>query len=261
MIQYSALRNVADIFKDEQMNQLIEHCRRQDKNLSILTKVEFLYSHDGDVRASGSFGNGSLDSSKVPKYTMYKIIMDNKQLMALNHLGLLEIHLCGTRTISYRDASSLALWIPPVTKGCNGYGEGDGYEPKLLCVMMGSKSQKVVITIHFQDIELPDWEFIKTKVIASTALASTFGESMKKQHDLFRQLVFVNSVSKMQPIEIEDVSIQVRSVQRLLDEHNRGAEFDQEYLSAWRNDFRQNMFDNAIAKLIDSPEPEVYRIT
>ena len=260
MSQYSTLTNVADIFKDEKMNQLIEHCQQQDKKLSILAKVEVLYSHDGDVRTSGLFYSGTLDSTTVPKYTMYKIIMDDRQLMALNHLGLLEIHLCGTRSISYRDASSVALWIPPATKGCNGYGEGDDYEPKVLRVMLGSKAQKVIITIHFQDIEPSDWEFIKTKVIASTALASTFGESMKKQHDLFRQLVFVNSVSKMQPIEIDDVSVQVRSVQRLLDEHNRGAEFDHEYLSAWRNDFRQNMFDNAIAKLIDSLEPEVYRI-
>ena len=121
MSQYSTLTNVADIFKDEKMNQLIEHCQQQDKKLSILAKVEVLYSHDGDVRASGSFYSGTLDSTTVPKYTMYKIIMDDRQLMALNHLGLLEIHLCGTRSISYRDASSVALWIPPATKGCNGY--------------------------------------------------------------------------------------------------------------------------------------------
>ena len=96
MSQYSTLTNVADIFKDEKMNQLIEHCQQQDKKLSILAKVEVLYSYGGDVRASGSFYSGTLDSTTVPKYTMYKIIMDDTQLMALNHLGLLEIHLCGT---------------------------------------------------------------------------------------------------------------------------------------------------------------------
>ena len=72
--------------------------------------------------------------------------------------------------------------------------------------------------------------------------------------------MFANPLTKAQPIEIDDISVQVRSVQRLLDKHDRGDEFDEQYSRAWRNDFRHIMFDNVIAKLTCSPNPEVHHV-